>query len=82
MATCDRMVDKAIYSGLYATFFFIKHGFPYLKEAQGPIIDFASGVGLSENPGQSSYGDAERDIGRVCVSLGSEDAKYVTGDTR
>lgn len=133
--------DKAIYSGLYATFFFMKHGFPYLKETEGSVINFASGAGLSGNPGQSSYGaakeairgmsrvaanewgpynvnvnvvaplvmtdklaawgqenpemfekniksiplgrygDAEKDIGRVCVFLGSEDAKYLTGDT-
>lgn len=133
--------DKAIYSGLYATFFFMKHAFPYLKATEGSVINFASGAGLSGNPGQSSYGaakeairglsrvaanewgiynvnvnvvaplvmtdklaawgeqnpemfekniksiplgrygDAEKDIGRVCVFLGSEDAKYVTGDT-
>lgn len=133
--------DKAINSGLYATFFYMKNAFPYLKETSGSVINFASGAGLSGNPGQSSYaaakegirglsrvaanewgpyninvnvvaplvmtdklaawgqenpemfekniksiplgryGDAERDIGRVCVFLGSEDAKYVTGDT-
>lgn len=27
--------DKAIYSGLYATFFYMKHAFPYLKETKG-----------------------------------------------
>lgn len=27
------------------------------------------------------YGDAQKDIGKVCVFLSSYDAKYVTGDT-
>lgn len=133
--------DRAIYSGMYATFFYMKHAFPYLKEAKGSVINFASGAGISGKPGQSSYaaakegirglsrvaanewgpfdinvnvvcplvmtdklmewgrenpemfkknldeiplgryGDAEKDIGKVCVFLGSYDAKYITGDT-
>ena len=27
------------------------------------------------------FGDPEKDIGRVCVFLGSEDAKYMSGET-
>ena len=27
------------------------------------------------------FGDAEKDVGRVCVFLASEDASFVTGDT-
>ena len=133
--------DKAIYSGLYATFFYMKHAFPYLKESHGSVINFASGAGISGKPGQSSYaaakegirglsrvaanewgpydinvnvvlplvmtdklaqwgqenpemfkknldeiplgryGDAQKDIGKVCVFLASYDAKYITGDT-
>lgn len=133
--------DKAIYSGMYATFFYMKHAFPYLRETHGSVINFASGAGISGKPGQSSYaaakegirglsrvaanewgaydinvnvvcplvmtdklaewgkqnpemfqknldeiplgryGDAEKDIGKVCVFLGSYDAKYITGDT-
>lgn len=131
----------AINTGLYATFYFMKYAFPYLKETQGSVINFASGAGISGNPGQSSYaaakegirglsrvaanewgvyninvnivaplvltdelvawgeanpemfeknikeiplgryGDAQKDIGRVCLFLASEDAKFVTGDT-
>lgn len=134
-------LDKAVYSGLYATFFYMKHAFPYLREARGSVINFASGAGISGKPGQSSYaaakegirglsrvaanewgsydinvnvalplvmtdklaqwgkenpemfrknldeiplgryGDAQKDIGKVCVFLASYDAKYVTGDT-
>lgn len=133
--------DKAINSGLYATFFYMKHAFPYLKEVKGSVINFASGAGISGKPGQSSYaaakegirglsrvaanewgaydvnvnvilplvmtdklaqwgkenpeifkknldeiplgrhGDAQKDIGKVCVFLASYDAKYITGDT-
>ncbi len=133
--------DLAIASGLYATFFYMKHAFPYLKETKGSVINFASGAGINGNPGQSSYaaakegirglsrvaatewgpyginvnivcplvltdklqqwgkenpemfekniksiplgryGDAEKDVGRVCVFLASEDAEYITGDT-
>lgn len=133
--------DKAIYSGLYATFFYMKHAFPYLQETKGSVINFASGAGISGNPGQASYaaakegirgmsrvaanewgehninvntilplvmtdklaewgaenpemfkknidsiplgryGDAENDIGKVCIFLASEDAEYITGDT-
>lgn len=133
--------DLAIYSGLYATFFYMKACFLYLKESRGAIINFASGAGLAGRAGQSSYAaakegirglsrvaatewgpyginvnvvcplamtpgleawrkeypalyeqtikgvplghfaDAEKDIGRVCVFLASEDASYLTGET-
>ncbi|MEG1932078.1 MAG: SDR family oxidoreductase [Pygmaiobacter sp.] len=134
-------LDLAIYSGIYATFFYMKAAFPYLKEAQGSVINFASSAGFSGKPGQASYaaakegvrglsrvaatewgewninvnvvaplvmteqlhawsekypevyaqtiknipmgrfGDAERDIGRLCIFLASEDGKYISGDT-
>lgn len=133
--------DVAIYSGLYATFFYMKAAFPYLKEAKGSVINFASGAGLFGKLGQSSYAaakegirglsrvaaaewgpyginvnvvcplamteglekwkeeypelfektiqgiplgrfaDPEKDIGRICVFLASEEASYVTGET-
>ena len=133
--------DQAIYSGLYAAFFYMKHCYPYLKETKGSVVNFASGAGISGKPGQSSYaaakegirglsrvaanewgaydinvnvvlplvmtdklaqwgqenpemfrknldeiplgryGDAQKDIGKVCVFLASYDAKYITGDT-
>ena len=133
--------DLAIYSGLYATFFYMREAFPYLKESRGSVINFASGAGLFGKLGQSSYAaakegirglsrvasaewgpfgvnvnvvcplamtpglekwkdeypklyaqtiqgiplgrfaDPEKDVGRVCVFLASEDAAYVTGET-
>lgn len=133
--------DLAIYSGLYATFYYMQACYPYLKETKGSVINFASGAGLFGNFGQCAYaaakegirgmsrvaasewgpdninvnivcpivmtkaleewrerepemyeknmkaiplgrfGDAEKDVGRVCVFLASPDASFVTGDT-
>lgn len=133
--------DVAIYSGLYATFFYMKAAFPYLKESKGSVINFASGAGLFGKLGQSSYAaakegirgmsrvaaaewgpfginvnvicplamteglekwkaeypdlyektiqgiplgrfaDPEKDIGRVCVFLASEEGSFITGET-
>lgn len=133
--------DLALYSGLYAAFYYMKACYPYLKETQGSVINFASGAGLFGNPGQCSYaaakegirgltrvaanewskdginvnvvcplawtakleefknqypeafeanvhmppmghyGDVETEIGRVCVQLGTDDFKYMSGET-
>ena len=133
--------DLAIYSGLYATYFYMKHCYPYLKETKGTVVNFASGAGLFGNYGQCAYaaakegirglsrvaatewgkdginvnvvcplawtaqlenfekaypeafkanvkmpplghyGDAEKEIGRVCVQLASPDFKYMSGET-
>ena len=63
--------DLAIYSGLYATFYYMKACFPYLKETQGSIINFASGAGLFGNFGQCSYAAAKeaiRGLSRVAAT--------------
>ena len=133
--------DLAIYSGLYATFFYMQACYPYLKETKGSVINFASGAGLFGNYGQCAYaaakegirgltrvaatewgkdginvniicplawtaqlenfekaypeafkanvkmppmghyGDAELEIGRVCVQLAGPDFKYLSGET-
>ena len=133
--------DLALYSGLYAAFYYMKACHPYLKEAKGSVINFASGAGLFGNFGQCAYaaakegirgltrvaatewgpdginvnivcplawtaqlenfekaypeafkqnvkmppaghyGDAELEIGRVCVQLASPDFKYMSGET-
>ena len=130
--------DLAIYSGLYATFYYMKACYPYLAESKGSVINFASGAGLFGNYGQCAYaaakegirgltrvaatewgkdginvniicplawtaqleqfkqaypdafdanvkmppmghfGDAEEEIGRVCVQLASPDFKYMS----
>ena len=133
--------DLAIYSGLYAAFYYMKACYPYLKETKGSVVNFASGAGLFGNYGQCAYaaakegirgltrvaatewakdginvniicplawtaqleqfekaypdafkanvhmppaghfGDAELEIGRVCVQLASPDFKYMSGET-
>lgn len=54
--------DRAVSSGLYAAFFYMKHAFPYLKETRGSVINFASGAGLFGKPGQASYAAAKEGI--------------------
>lgn len=133
--------DLALYSGLYAAFYYMKACYPHLKETRGSVINFASGAGLFGNFGQCAYaaakegirgltrvaatewakdginvniicplawtsqleqfkaaypdafdknvhtppmghfGDAETEIGRVCVQLASADFKYMSGET-
>ena len=38
--------DLAVYSGLYATFHYMKACYPYLAKTKGSVINFASGAGL------------------------------------
>lgn len=133
--------DLALYSGLYAAFYYMKACYPHLAKSKGSVINFASGAGLFGNFGQCAYaaakegirgltrvaatewakdginvnivcplawtaqleqfekaypdafkenvkmppaghyGDAELEIGRVCVQLASPDFKYMTGET-
>lgn len=54
--------DLAIYSGLYASFFYMRACYPYLKETKGSVINFASGAGLFGKLGQSSYAAAKEGI--------------------
>lgn len=54
--------DLAVYSGLYATFFYMRECYPYLKESKGAVINFASGAGLFGKLGQSSYAAAKEGI--------------------
>ena len=54
--------DLAVYSGLYATFYYMQACYPYLKETKGSVINFASGAGLFGNYGQCSYAAAKEGI--------------------
>ena len=133
--------DLALYSGLYAAFYYMKACYPYLKQSHGSVINFASGAGLFGNYGQCAYaaakegirglsrvaatewgpddinvnvvcplawtakleqfqqaypeafkanvkmppmghyGNAELEIGRVCVQLAKPDFKFMSGET-
>lgn len=54
--------NLAMYSGLYATFYYMKACYLYLKETKGSVINFASGAGLFGNFGQCSYAAAKEGI--------------------
>ncbi len=54
--------NLAMYSGLYATFYYMKACYPHLKETKGTVINFASGAGLFGNFGQCSYAAAKEGI--------------------
>ena len=68
--------DLAIYSGLYAAFYYMKACYTYLKETQGSIINFASGAGLFGNFGQCAYAAAKegiRGLSRVAATEWAKD---------
>lgn len=54
--------DLALYSGLYAAFYYMQACYPYLKETKGTVINFASGAGLFGNYGQCAYAAAKEGI--------------------
>ncbi len=54
--------NLALYSGLYATFYYMKACYPYLKKTEGSVINFASGAGISGRYGQCSYAAAKEGI--------------------
>lgn len=67
--------NLAIYSGLYAAFYYMKACYPYLKETRGSIINFASGAGLFGNYGQCSYAAAKEGIRALSRVAATEWAK-------
>ena len=75
MQTKDHF-DLALYSGLYATFYYMRECYPYLKETQGSVINFASGAGFFGNAGQCSYAAAKegiRGLSRVAATEWGKD---------
>ena len=54
--------NLAIYSGLYAAFYYMKACYPYLAKSKGSVINFASGAGLFGNYGQCAYAAAKEGI--------------------
>lgn len=73
-------IDLAINSGIYATFFYMREAFPYLKETKGCVINFASGAGLFGRIAQSSYAAAKegiRGLSRVAATEWAPDGVRV-----
>lgn len=54
--------NLAMYSGLYATFYYMKACYPHLAQTKGTVINFASGAGLFGNYGQCAYAAAKEGI--------------------
>ena len=54
--------DLAVYSGLYATFYYMKACYPYRAKTKGSVINFASAAGMFGNFGQSGYAAAKEGI--------------------
>ena len=54
--------DLALYSGLYAAFYYMQACYPHLKETKGSVVNFASGAGLFGNYGQCAYAAAKEGI--------------------
>ena len=79
VALADHTTDQfnlAMYSGLYAAFYYMKACYPYLKETKGSVINFASGAGLFGNFGQCSYAAAKegiRGLSRVAANEWAKD---------
>lgn len=75
----DHTTDQfnlAMYSGLYAAFYYMKACYPYLKETKGSVINFASGAGLFGNFGQCAYAAAKegiRGLSRVAATEWGKD---------
>lgn len=68
--------DLALYSGLYAAFYYMKACYPHLKASQGSVINFASGAGLFGNYGQCAYAAAKegiRGLSRVAATEWARD---------
>ena len=63
--------DLALQTGLYATFYYMKACFPYLKESKGSIINMGSGAGIAGLNGFASYAagkEAIRGLSRVAAT--------------
>src|SRR5690625_1176747 len=69
--TTMEMFDLSFGTGFYSTFNFMKAAYPELKKAEGKVINFASGAGISGQPTQASYAAAKeaiRGITRVAAN--------------
>lgn len=67
--------NLALYSGLYAAFYYMKACYPHLKQTKGTVINFASGAGLFGNFGQCAYAAAKEGIRGLTRVAATEWAK-------
>jgi NAD(P)-dependent dehydrogenase (short-subunit alcohol dehydrogenase family) len=69
-------VMVGIDSGFLAAFRYMKAAFPYLKESQGTVINFASQAGLLGNVGMLGYNAAKEAIRALTRTAAREWAQY------
>ncbi|MDE6363888.1 MAG: SDR family oxidoreductase [Lachnospiraceae bacterium] len=67
--------NLALYSGLYAAFYYMKACYPHLAKSKGSVINFASGAGLFGNFGQCAYAAAKEGIRGLTRVAATEWAK-------
>ncbi|MCI9219719.1 MAG: SDR family oxidoreductase [Lachnospiraceae bacterium] len=67
--------NLALYSGLYAAFYYMKACYPHLAQTKGSVINFASGAGLFGNFGQCAYAAAKEGIRGLTRVAATEWAK-------
>ncbi|OXL85047.1 oxidoreductase [Paenibacillus sp. SSG-1] len=68
--TTEEELRLALHTGFLPAFHLMKWSYPYLKETQGSIVNFASGAALEGMPTQTSYAAAKealRGISRVAA---------------
>lgn len=68
--------DLSFGTGFYPTFYLMKAAFPYLKETEGTVINFASNAGLSGQPTQTAYAAAKEAIRAISRVAANEWGKY------
>jgi len=69
--TTEAEFELAFGTGFWPTFHLMKLAYPYLKETEGSIVNFASGAGLAGMATQTSYAAAKeaiRGISRVAAT--------------
>ena len=55
-------MDLSLYTGLWATFYFMQQAYPYVKENKGAFINFGSSAGIQGHIYQASYAAAKEGI--------------------
>lgn len=63
--TDEALFQRQFGSGLFSTVHFMQACFPYLKEAQGRVINFGSGAGISGAAYHAAYAAAKESIRAV-----------------
>ena len=58
-------LDRTVRSSLYGSLFCMQACFPYLKQSQGAVVNFASAGGTEGWPGQAAYAAAKEAVPRI-----------------